>query len=154
MLTNRTRRITVPLAIALAVVAGPTLAGCSVQGIINSATGGKVSLPGKSIPSDFPKDVPLAKGTVVFGAAIGDGKGGKVWNVTIQVDGGETFDSISSDITGHGFKSQGDLTSGSSSDGNGTATFDTVTYSVILVVAKADNKTTANYTVGTDNTSK
>jgi hypothetical protein len=98
--------------------------------------------------------VPLAKGTVVFGAAIGDGKGGKVWNVTIQVDGGETFTSISSALTGAGFKSQGDLTTGDSSDGNGTATFDNGTYSIILVVAKADNKTTANYTVGTDDKSK
>lgn len=150
MFTTRTRRVTVPIAIALAVIAGPTLAGCSVQGIINSATGGKVSLPGKSIPSDFPKSVPLAKGTVILGAAIGDGKGGKVWNVTIQLNDGESLKSLASDLTGAGFKDQGDLTT--TSDDGGTASFDNGTYSVILVEAKADNKTTANYTVGTDNT--
>jgi hypothetical protein len=148
MFTNRSR-VTVPIAIALAVIAGPALAGCSVQGIINSATGGKVSLPGKSVPSDFPKDVPLAKGTVVLGAALGDGKGGKVWNVTIQLDSGETLASLTSDLTGAGFKDQGALTTTSTADG-GTASFDNGTYSVLLVVAKADNKVTANYTVGTD----
>jgi hypothetical protein len=147
MFTTRTR-VTVPIAIALAVLAGPALAGCSVQGIINSATGGKVSLPGKSIPSDFPKAVPLAKGTVVLGAALGDGKGGKVWNVTIQVDNA-TIDSITSDLKGAGFKDQGSLTTTTTSDG-GTASFDNGTYSVLVVVAKSDGKTTANYTVGTD----
>ena len=141
-------RVTVPIAIALAVIAGPTLAGCSVQGIINSATGGKVSLPGKSIPSDFPSSVPLAKGTVILGAALGDGKGGKVWNVTIQVDSGTTIDSITSDFKSKGYDAQGDLTT-TSSDG-GTATFDNKTYSVIVVLAKTDGKTTVNYTVGTD----
>ena len=147
MLKARTR-ITVPIAIALAVIAGPTLAGCSVQGIINSATGGKVSLPGKSIPSDFPSAVPLVKGTVVLGAAIGDGKGGKVWNVTIQADSSTTLTSIENDFKGKGFEAQGDLT-GDTADG-GTATFDNKTYSVIVVLGSSDGKTTVNYTVGTD----
>ena len=147
MFTTRTK-IAVPIAIALALLAGPALAGCSVQGIINSATGGKVSLPGKSVPSDFPKAIPLAKGTVVLGAALGDGKGGKVWNVTIQVDNA-TLDSITSDLKGAGFTDKGDLTT--TTDSGGTATFDNGTYSVIVVVAKADGKVTANYTVGTDN---
>lgn len=151
MLSTRTR-ITVPLAIALAVLAGPALAGCSIQGIVNSATGGKVSLPGKSIPKDFPHDVPLAHGTVLLGAAIGDGKGGKVWNVTIQLDGGATLDSIAGQLTSAGFEGQNDLTT--TTDGGGTATFDNGTYSVILVVAKAEGKVTANYTVGTDDKSK
>ncbi len=147
MISTRTS-VTVPIALALALLAGPSLAGCSVQGLINSATGGKVTLPGKSVPSDFPSAVPLAKGTVVLGAALGDGKGGKLWNVTIQVDNA-TLDSITSDLKGAGFTDKGALST--TTDNGGTATFDNGTYSVIVVVAQANGKVTANYTVGTDN---
>jgi hypothetical protein len=74
---NRSR-ITVPLAIVLALLAGSALTACSVQNIVHNVTGGSVDIPGKSVPKDFPSEVPLAKGEVLLGAAVGS-KDGKVW---------------------------------------------------------------------------
>lgn len=139
------KKTTVPIALALALLAGPALAGCSVQGIVNSATGGNVTLPGTSVPADFPKDIPLAQGTVVVGAAVGDGKGGKIWNVTMELDTA-TIESITAEITAAGFTDNGAI---STTAGGGTSTFDNGTYNVVVVVAKADGKSTANYTVTT-----
>lgn len=149
MFSTKTRRVTVPIAIALAVMVGPALAGCSVQGIINSATGGKVNLGGKSVPSDFPHEVPLVKGTVVYGGSIKGDKNGQAWNVTIDVSGSNPMDGITSQMTGAGFTSTGGI-GGTTADG-GTAVFDSTKYGVIVVVGKNDNKYTANYTVTTKN---
>lgn len=138
------KRLSVPLVLVLLVV--PALAGCSVQGIVNNVTGGKVTLPGKSVPSDFPKSVPLAQGTVELGGAIGDDKSGRIWNVTIQGDSA-TMEAISAQLTGAGFTDNGAIST--TSDG-GTGSFDNGTYGIIVVVAKTSGKQTANYTVTTD----
>lgn len=139
------KTVTIPIALALVLLAGPALSGCSVQGIVNSATGGKVTLPGTAVPSDFPTTIPLATGTVELGAAIGDGKGGRIWNVTIDADSA-TLDSIAKQLTGAGLTDKGDV---STTTAGGTGSFEDAKYRVIVVLAKTDAKTTVNYTVTT-----
>ena len=143
-------RFTVPLAIALAVVTGPLLVGCSVQNLVHNVTGGNVDIPGKSVPKDFPSEVPLAKGEVILGAAVG-GKDGKVWNVTVRVAGASSLDEISQQLQDAGFTVDG--TVGNTADG-GTGAFKNDAYGVLVVVSK-DGKDgwIANYTV-TKDTSK
>jgi hypothetical protein len=147
MIRTRTR-ITVPIAIALALLAGPVLTGCSVQNLVNQATGGKVSLPGKSIPKDFPSDIPLVKGTVVLGLGVNDGDKGKGWNVTIQVTGDNPYDGAAKQLEDAGYKSQGIVAP--ATDQGGTAAFDNGTYTIVMVVAKTDKNWTVNYTVASD----
>ena len=147
MISTRTR-VTVPIAIALALFAGPVLSGCSVQNLVNQATGGKVSLPGKSIPKDFPADIPLVKGTVVLGMGVNDGDKGKGWNVTIDVTGDNPYDGAVKQLQDAGYKSQGLVSP--STDQGGTAAFDNGTYTIVMVVAKTDKGWTVNYTVGSD----
>jgi hypothetical protein len=145
---NATRRITVPVAIVLALMAGPTLSGCSVNGLISGVTGGKVHVGEKKLPSDFPAEVPVAKGDVLLGASIGGAKGGdKAWNVTIRVAGATSFDDIEAQLTGAGFESTGGL--GDSSEHGGTGAFTNGRYDVLVVVAKSGKAWSANYTVTT-----
>jgi hypothetical protein len=142
-LMNRTR-FTVPLAIGLAVLAGPLLTGCSVQNIVHNVTGGTVDIPSTSVPKDFPSEVPLAKGEVVLGAAIG-GKDGKIWNVTIKVAGASSLVDIAKQLQSAGFTADG--TFGGNTDG-GTGAFKNSSYGVLVVVSKdGKNGWIANYTV-------
>ncbi|TXN31199.1 hypothetical protein [Lacisediminihabitans profunda] len=142
------RRLTVPLAIGLAVLAGPAmLTGCSIQNLVHNATGGKVDLGGKEIPKDFPSEVPIAKGEVLYGLSVGD-SGGKVWNLTIRVDGASSFDDIAKQLTDAGFKSDAAVQA-STADG-GTGVFASDKLGVIAAVTKdGKNGWVANYTVST-----
>ncbi len=146
MISTR-NRITVPIAIALALLAGPVLTGCSVQNLVDQATGGKVSLPGKSIPKDFPADIPLVKGKVVLGMGLNDGEKGKGWNVTIQVTGDNPYDGAAKQLEDAGYKAQGTLAP--ATEQGGTGAFDNGTYTIVMVVAKSDSLWTVNYTVAT-----
>ncbi|HAM27726.1 MAG TPA: hypothetical protein DCP11_13810 [Microbacteriaceae bacterium] len=140
-------RLTVPLAIGLAVLAGPALAGCSIQNLVHNATGGKVDLGGKAIPKDFPSEIPLAKGEVLYGLSVGDSNG-KIWNLTIKVHGASSFDDIATQLTDAGFKSDAAV-QGSSADG-GTGVFASDKFGVIVAVTKdGKNGWVANYTVTT-----
>jgi len=139
------KNITVPIVLALALLAGPLLAGCSVQDIVKNATGGKVDLPGTSLPSDFPKVVPLAKGTILLAAAVGNEKEGKGWNVTVQVESA-TVDTIAADLQAAGFTVGG---IGKTAEGD-TAAYNNGTYSVIVLVSKSKGKVIANYVVVTE----
>lgn len=143
------KRLTVPLALVLALAITPALAGCfgnPLEQIVEGATGGDVSLPGQSVPDDFPKaDVPLVDGDVLLGVGLGNDDG-KVWNVTIKVGGLEAADGIKSQLEGAGFTA--------SAAGNGTTdqgeslAYENGTYNVLVVVTKdADNGFVANYTV-------
>lgn len=136
-----------PLAILLVLVAAPALAGCSVQSIIENATGGQVDVGGKSVPKDFPAEIPLADGEVIYGGGIGTDDG-KVWNVTIKVAGLDAFDGISTALTDAGFTAP---TSGSGElDGGRGGAFENEKYGLLVVVA-GDSKGgfAANYTVTT-----
>jgi hypothetical protein len=101
-MSHSAKRITIPIAIAIALFAGPALAGCSVQNLVHDVTGGKVDVPGKSVPRDFPSAVPLASGEVLSGAAVGDAKA-KVWNVTVRVKNGSAIDDVLTTLTSAGF---------------------------------------------------
>ncbi|HEU4848820.1 MAG TPA: hypothetical protein VFS93_00225 [Terrimesophilobacter sp.] len=140
------KRLAVSTAIALSLVLAPALAGCSaIEGIIENATGSQIDLGGQSVPADFPSEVPLATGEVVFGLSA-DKDGEKVWNVTIKVSAG-AFDSISDQLTGAGFT----LAEGSKEVNNGSGgLFTSDKYSVLVVVSDdGSNGTLANYTVTT-----
>ncbi|GAA3748800.1 hypothetical protein GCM10022239_25210 [Leifsonia bigeumensis] len=140
------KRLAVSTAIALSLVLAPALAGCSaIEGIIENATGSQVDLGGQSVPADFPSEVPLATGEVVFGLSA-DKDGEKVWNVTIKVSAG-AFEGISDELTGAGFT----LAEGSKEVNNGSGgLFTSDKYSVLVVVSDdGSNGTLANYTVTT-----
>lgn len=140
------KRIIVPAAILMSLLLAPMLTACGnpVEGILNQVTGGDVDLGGSTIPEDFPKEVPVVAGAVVFGAGIGNGDG-KVWNVTIQVSDGNALEGIAAQLTSAGFEPVGDGTV--SGDAN-AGTFAKEPYHVIVLVSDDDKGGfIANYTV-------
>lgn len=149
-MTTLSKRYSVPIAIVIALAITPALSGCfgnPIANIINGATGGHVELPGKSVPADFPKDVPLISGDVIYGLGLksSDGQG---WNVTIKVSDVNAFDTIKSELEGAGFTTN-DTIGGTTSDG-ATGTFASDKYGVVVVVSKdGNNGFVANYTVTT-----
>ena len=96
------KRASVPVAILLALLVGPALTGCSVQNLVHDVTGGKVDVPGKSAPKDFPSEVPLASGEVLSGAGFGDSKS-KIWNVSVRAKDGTAIDDVLTTLTSAGF---------------------------------------------------
>jgi hypothetical protein len=146
----RTRsRVPVTLAIAgVLLIGAPLMTGCSlINNVVNSATGGNVPEglgTGQSVPSDFPSEVPLIDGDVVFGLSLPGENGEKAWNVTINVPGPEAFESITTQLTDAGFEYQ-ELSAGESGS---TGAFTKDPLSVLVVVAAGDgSQWTANYTV-------
>lgn len=79
---------------ALALVTATGLTGCvnpveelvnkSIEGAVEEATGGDVSVGGE-LPADFPAEVPLVDGDIVFAA----GSNGEGWLVTITAKGAD-----------------------------------------------------------------
>jgi hypothetical protein len=146
MRTLRTRAVA-SIAIILALATAPVLSGCSVQSIIENATGGQVDVGGKSVPDDFPAEVPLIDGEVVYGGGLGSGEG-KVWNVTIKVADLSAFDTISASLTEAGFTPP-PTGSGELEGGIGGA-FENAKYGLLVVVSKdGSDGFVANYTVTT-----
>lgn len=140
------KRVTVPLAIVVALMAGPALAGCSMlEGIIESQTGGEVDLGGAGLPDGFPSaDVPLIDGDIIFGVGLG-GEEGKVWNVTVKVSGLDAYDTIKGQFEAAGYSVQDN--GGEGTDAVGGA-FTSDKYGVLVGVASdQDNGFVANYTV-------
>jgi len=141
-------RIAAPVLIALALLAGPTLAGCSliqnpVENVIEGVTGGEVDLPSTELPDDFPSEVPLYDGEIANTMALGDADA-KVYTVSIRVPGTETIDEIVSDFEAAGYTS---TISGNSAEGS-TAAFESDKWSVIVViVAEGDTGWIAQYAV-------
>ena len=147
MPTMRRKRFIVPAALVLALCIAPVLTACGgnpIQNIVQNATGGKVDLGGKSLPKDFPSEVPLVKGDVIFGAGIGSDEG-KIWNVTIKVSDLKAFDQIADQLKSAGFESHA---AGDSSGDARTGLFTKDPHGVLVVVS-TDNKNgvVANYTV-------
>lgn len=142
-----TLRKRVTLALVLSIAIAPVVSGCSVQSVIENATGGTVDVGGKSVPGDFPSDVPLIDGEVLYGAALGKNDA-KVWNVTIKVADVSAFDTITGQLEDAGFSAPEAL-GGATADG-ATGAFDGDRFGVLVVVSKdADNGFVANYTVTT-----
>jgi hypothetical protein len=134
----------VALAATLLVTAPLTLSGCSmVEGLIESQTGGDIDLGGSTVPEDFPAEVPLADGEIVNGSAI-SAAGEKVWNVLINVADPSAPDSIAAQLEAAGFTSPG--VGGVTEDG-GTLQYVQGDLAVNVLLAKAGDGWTANYTV-------
>ena len=158
--TRASRPLTVAIAASLLVGSPLLLSGCSLlhlPGSSGGSTGGGITIPGVGsfgsgkLPSDWPKDVPVASGDVITGASIGNknSKDGEGWNATIKVSGPEAYGQIKSQLTGAGFKVDNEPDPGDAQGGTGT--FETPKYGVLVVVTQADAKTgwVANYTVTT-----
>jgi hypothetical protein len=145
-------RVTVPVAIVIALATAPLLAGCfgnPVQGIVKNATGGKVDVGGTSIPADFPKVVPVYKGKVDSSLALGTGKK-KIWNLSIEVPDAKAMNEIESELKSAGFTT--DL-QGNIGKAGASLISDNKTYGVAVVLAKTDKGFIANYTVTPDQSS-
>lgn len=142
-MSHSVKRITVPLAIAIALFAGPALAGCSVQNLVHDVTGGKVDVPGKSVPKDFPSEVPLASGEVLSGAGVGDAKS-KIWNVSVRAKDSTAINDVLATLTAAGFECK-TLTE-TTADG-GALVGDKDTFNVAVVEIKDDKGFVLNYTV-------
>jgi hypothetical protein len=142
-------RVTIPVAALLAVATVSLLAGCfgnPVHSLVKDATGGTVDVGGSTVPSDFPKAVPLYKGTVATSAALGSGKK-KIWNVGIDVPAASAMDTIKSQLTASGFTT--DVEGNVGKVGASLITHDK-TYGVAVVLAKVGKGYVANYTVTPD----
>lgn len=155
-ITNR-RRITVPIAIILAVSSVPLLTGCfgnPLQGAINAATGGKVNLGGGggigggSLPTDFPSAVPVYKGKIDSALGLGTGKD-KIWNVTVELPNADAYKDIKAALASGGFTTD---ESGTIGDSGASIVADNKTYGVLVVVTEntANKQWVANYTVTPD----
>ena len=144
----RRRSILAPAAIVLALSLTPMLTACGgnpIQGLVNSATGGLMDVGGKSVPKDFPSEVPLAPGEVLSGMGFGS-EDGKVWNVGVKVSGTSAIEGIASQLEGAGFVMLGDK-SVTMEEGAGNI-FTKEPYGVLVIVAKDDKGSfVANYTV-------
>jgi hypothetical protein len=145
MITAR-RPVAISLAVLLAVSTVSTLAGCgAVQGIVKSATGGKVNLGGHSLPGDFPSSVPVYKGKI--DSAIGIGSGTKeIWNVSVEVPGSDATATIKDELTAAGLTVADAGTTGSDA---GTIVASNKKFGVLVVTSKDASKGywLANYTV-------
>lgn len=141
---RRSRLLAIPVAALLVLGVAPVLAGCSFQTAVKDVTGGNVDIGGDKVPSDFPKSVPLFKGAVVFGAAVGSGHG-KVWNVTVKVGGAHAYSEIEKQLADAGFSGQ---FGAQGPNGGGTGTFANDQFGVLVVVTDAgSNGWVANYSV-------
>jgi hypothetical protein len=140
-------RTRIPLTVAMAgvlLVGAPLMTGCSlINTVVNSATTGTVPEglgTGTTIPADFPSEVPLIDGEILFTVSLPADNGEKAWNVSIKVSGADAFDTIKTQLTDAGFDSPGD--SGSS----GVFRKDDLT--VLVGVGATDgDQWAANYTV-------
>jgi hypothetical protein len=142
------------LAIAGVLVVGlPLLAGCSViNGVVHDVTGHDLPAGltgGTTLPEDFPSDVPLIDGDVVFSLSLPADNGDKAWNVTINVSGADAFATIKTQLTDAGFEYHG-ITDGESGS---TGAFRSGDLTVLDAVGAANgDQWTANYTVTTAET--
>ncbi len=145
-------RVTIPVALILALASAPLLAGCfgdPAHNVVSSAPGGKVDVGGTGIPSDFPKSVPVYDGTVASAASLGSGAK-KIWNVSIEVPAPSAMKDIEAQLERAGLKPQIEGNAGkvgASLIATGT------TYSVAVLLAKGKNGFVANYTVSPDDDS-
>jgi hypothetical protein len=143
-------RARTPLTVALAgvLLVTPLLTGCSlINTVVNSANDGTIPEglgTGTTVPDDFPTDVPLIDGEVVFALSLPGDNGEKAWNVTINVTGAEAFESIKTQLTDAGFEYQG--VSDGDSGSSGVFRKDDLTVLVAVAAATGDQWTAA-YTV-------
>lgn len=129
--------IRISLAVVAALAVGPTLAGCTgvtaedaVNGAVQGATGGGVSLGGK-LPAGWPTEVPVIDGELLFGAVkTTDGKPG--WVVTIKSSSTDPLAEARRALEDAGFVV--DTAAAAASVGTtGAVTMKNATYGVVVV---------------------
>ncbi len=144
------KRYSVPIAIAIALVIAPSLAGCfggnPIQQLVQGATGGNVNLGGKSVPDGYPKtEVPLIQGDIISGISLGNKTDGLIFNVVVKVSSLDAANSIKGQLEGAGLTGQ--LNGATSTEGT-TLVYTSDKWGVlVLVIADKDNGFVANYTV-------
>lgn len=146
---HRSRRAAALILAGALLVGVPALSGCSlINTVVHDATGQDIPegiTGGQSVPADFPTEVPLVDGEVVFALTLPDaGNGDKAWNVTINVSGADAFDTIKGQLTDAGYEFQ-DVSNG---DSGASGVFRKDDLTVLVAVAATDgDHWTANYTV-------
>ncbi|MDQ0892842.1 hypothetical protein [Agromyces ramosus] len=145
-MTKLDTRTRAGLAIAMAGVSATLLTGCfanpiedlvnqGVEGAVEDATGGDVSLGGE-LPADFPTSVPLVEGEVAFGAGAGGAEG---WIVMITSTAADPVADAAAALEGAGFTKDTELS------GGGTAA-QVYTNGELLVLLAGEGET-VSYTV-------
>lgn len=134
-------------ALAIAALSTALFAGCAnpiedlvnqgVEGAIEDATGGEVSLDGE-LPSDFPAEIPLVDGEVALSAGTGGADG---WMVMITATAADPIADAVAKLEGAGFTKNTEL----SGSGAEALVYSNGTY---LVLVAADGET-VSYTVTT-----
>lgn len=133
------------IAILIALMSAPALAGCSVaEGVIEQATGGDVNVSTGSLPEGWPTEVPVADGDIQFGGIV-DNSGTKVFNATISIAGDNPTAAIATQLEGAGFTAP--VAVAPTADG-GALAYENDAWSVNVLVGRGDGSTfVANYTV-------
>lgn len=147
MTVRRSRATALVLAGAL-LLGAPAISGCSIISnfLPGGGSGGSLPdgvIPGTSVPSDFPSDVPLINGDVLLGLSIPGDDGKKAWNVTIKVDGIEAFETIKTQLTDAGFEYR----EVGANETGATGGFQKEPYTIVVVVSSDQDSWAANYTV-------
>lgn len=147
--------IALALAGALALGIAPLLAGCSpqqlvedaVQNVVEDATGVDVdlNLDGKTLPDDFPAEVPVISGDITLSGSLGTG-GDKVWTVGITASElAAGYDEAKSKLLGAGYTADFDL----AQDGTYSGSFSNGSYFVLVTAANDGSNNVVSYVVST-----
>ena len=150
---SQKRRLSVPIAIVLALVSAPLLAGCfgsPSHGAVKSSSGTGGTTVGTSIPKNFPKDVPVYNGTVDSATALGSGAR-TIWNISIEVPDPDALADIKTALTKAGFTTEAEGNAGKVG-ASLIATGKDYGVAVLLAKGKHDGFV-ANYTVSPDDDS-
>lgn len=144
-------RIAIPF-LALALLGGPVLTGCSSQAFAEGVFEGVASENGQEIdlntdgglPDGFPENIPVLDGEVISGVSVGDGET-QTWTVQIAITDAEAaYNEIRTGLEKAGFTS--DFTG--MNEGHGYGTFDDGVHSVVISTGdNGSNVVAATYIV-------
>lgn len=147
-------RIAIPF-LALALLGGPVLTGCSSQALAEGIFEGVASENGQEIdlntdgglPKGFPENIPVVDGDIVLGTSIGEGDD---IVITVQVaidDPKAAFDEINAQLLEAGFTT--DFSGIRDEDGTGYGTYDDGTHNVTISTGteSADGQLVATYLI-------
>lgn len=152
-MTSFSRRALHVSAIAATLLLAPALTACGtpfegivsdgVENAVEDATGTKVE-SGSEIPADFPAEVPLIDGEVVYGGSL-EVDTAQNWTVTITTPESvaDAFAGIRTQLTEAGF-TQGVV---NETPDNANGAFTGTNYSLIVTVSVVDSQTSVTYVV-------
>ncbi|MDY7543159.1 MULTISPECIES: hypothetical protein [unclassified Cryobacterium] len=112
-MTTSLLHVRVLATIALTLLGGTLLTGCTadaaqnaVNGAVQGATNGDVSLGG-ALPSGWPAEVPIVEGKILFAAVQKGDKPG--WTVTVKATSTDPIAEATRSLTAAGFVAGGDV---------------------------------------------